>query len=133
MIYCKPCTDPVSPQDGRRILIGSVLIDSVLQQDRCANALAIDLQLEALTPSSELMHWATQHADQPDLFRKSYTQPEHWLILLDYVRNGNVTLLCGSASQLFYLEILAGFLEDEMENWQESSSPVCYANLNRLD
>ncbi|RYY78472.1 MAG: DUF488 family protein [Moraxellaceae bacterium] len=133
MIYCKPCTDPVSPHDGQRILIGSVL-----QQDLCSDVLAIDMQLEALAPSNELIQWMAQHADQPEAFRRSYiqqlsTQPEHWLILLDYVRNGNLTLLCGSSSQLFYLEILAGFLEDELENWQEASSPVCYADLNRLN
>nr|WP_076879140.1 hypothetical protein [Alkanindiges hydrocarboniclasticus] len=60
------------------------------------------------------------------------TQPEHWLILLDYARQGNLTLLCALPNHLFYLEILAGFLEDELEKWQEASSPVCYAGLNPL-
>lgn len=138
MIYCKCCTDPVSAQDGQRIWIGSVLQHPLCFDALCFDALAIDLQLETLAPSHELMHWAAQHPKQPDEFRLFYikqlkAQTEHWLILLDYVRNGNLTLVCHSASQLDCLEILAGFLEDELEKWQETSSPVCYAALNRLD
>lgn len=137
MIYCKSCAEPPSPEAGKRILIGPALPHMSLPTETRPDARVVDLWLEALAPSTELMQWAEQHINQPDEFRQTYfkqlsTQPEHWLILLDYARQGNLTLLCALPNHLFYLEILAGFLEDELEKWQEASSPVCYAGLNPL-
>lgn len=137
MIYCKLWTEPASPQDGKRVLISLPLPQMSGHPETSPDAIVMDLGLEALAPSSELIHWAAQHPDQPDGFRQSYigqlkTQTEYWLILLDYLRHGNLTLLVAWPHHLVYLEILAEFLEDELEKWQEASSPVCYANLNPL-
>lgn len=137
MIYCKVWTEPASPQDGKRVLIGPPLPQMSEYPETSPDAIVMDLGLEALAPSSKLIHWAAQHPEQPDEFRQSYigqlkAQTEYWLILLDYLRQGNLTLLGASPHHLVYLEILAEFLEDELEKWQEASSPVCYANLNPL-
>ncbi|TEU26874.1 DUF488 family protein, N3 subclade [Alkanindiges illinoisensis] len=137
MIYCKVWTEPARLQDGKRVLIGPPLPQMPVHPETSPDAIVMNLGLEALAPSSELIHWAAQHPDQPDGFRQSYigqlkAQTEYWLILLDYLRQGNLTLLGTSSHHLVYLELLAEFLEDELEKWQEASSPVCYADLNQL-
>jgi uncharacterized protein YeaO (DUF488 family) len=133
MIYCKVVSTPITIDDGKRILIAATM-----QQDLMPNIMAIDLWLEALAPSANMLHWLTTQVNQPDEFRQVYlkqlaSQTEHWLMLLDYARQGNLTLLCSLPEHLFYLEILAGFLEDELEKWQDGSSPVCYAGLKSLN
>ena len=85
--------------------------------------------------------------------------PEYWMSLLDTARNSNLTLLYSGHQRLSNYQLsnqhfnnqhfnnqhlphdhllnhgkmLAEFLEDELDRFNDASSPVCYAHLNKLD
>ena len=80
--------------------------------------------------------------------------PEYWMSLLDTARNANLTLLYSGHQRLSnyqlsnqhlnnqhlpndhllnHAKMLAEFLEDELDRFNDASSPVCYAHLSKLD
>lgn len=129
MMYCKRIYDAPSPTDGKR-----VLVDRLWPRGFTKQQLMLDTWLKEATPSTTLRQWYHQHLEQQQTFKQRYlaelsAQPDHWLIVLDWIRQGNVTLLSAAKNTQFnHALILAEFLEDEMEKWQERNSPVCYAN-----
>ena len=94
-----------------------------------------------------------------DEFWRRYKQeliahPEYWMSLLDTARNANLTLLYSGHQRLSnyqlsnqylnnqhlpsnyllnHAKMLAEFLEDELDRFNDASSPVCYAHLSKLE
>lgn len=94
-----------------------------------------------------------------DEFWRRYKQeliahPEHWMSLLDIARHANLTLLYSGYQRLSnyqlsnqplnnqhlphnhllnHAKMLTEFLEDELDRFNDASSPVCYAHLSKLE
>jgi uncharacterized protein YeaO (DUF488 family) len=95
-IRIKRVYDPPSPEDGQR-----VLVDRLWPRGTRRNALSLDGWMKAVAPSPELRRWFHQHPDQWEVFIQRYREeldahPENWKPLLDWVREGRVTLLFAS-------------------------------------
>lgn len=93
MIYCKRVYDPVSPEDGYRVLIDRLWPRGIKKID-----LQYDEWNKAVAPSNELRKWFHQHPDQFDKFVASYYQElnnntQAWETLLQQSQQGNLTLL----------------------------------------
>ncbi|MCW8278500.1 DUF488 family protein [Pseudomonas sp. PCH199] len=127
MIQCKSACDPAAPEDGRRILV-----DRQWPQDCPKAPVPFDAWLPDVAPSTEL-HQALM-AGQLDFarftaaYRRELTaQPVHWWALLQYSQTEMLTLVFTANDPLRnHAVVLAQWLEEELDRYQSSSSPVCY-------
>lgn len=162
MIYCKKLYDTAESQDGWYALIerewlnkpAEDHLENTPKKDNLGKQLAKDNWYPDAAPSVELCQWIGQTqiksvADRKPLqqekqheFRQRYRQeliahPEYWMPLLDKAQNTNLTLVsvsgCINNSLINHIKMLAEFLEDELDRFNDASSPVCYAHLIRLD
>ena len=129
-----------------------ITLENIHQKDHVKNKLTQDNWYPDAAPSMALYQWIQQtqtdsmsdQQQQEQEFRQRYRQeliahPEYWMSLLDKARNANLTLVFVGDSKLVnyslinHTNILAEFLEDELDRFNDASSPVCYAHLNKLD
>lgn len=127
-------------------------LENTHQKDHVKNKLTQDNWYPDAAPSMALYQWIqktqieslSDQQQQEQEFRQRYRQeliahPEYWMSLLDKARNANLTLVFVGDSKLVnyslinHTNILAEFLEDELDRFNDASSPVCYAHLNKLD
>lgn len=129
-ISCKRVYEPADPSDGKR-----VFVDRLWPRGIKKDSLKMDLWLKEAAPSTPLRQWYHQHLDQQESFTQQYqaelaANPTHWLLLLDFIKQGHLTLLYAAKNTEFnHALVLAAFLEDELEKWHETSSPSCYRHL----
>lgn len=128
MMYIKRVYEPVTVEDGYR-----VLVDRLWPRGIKKEALQLDEWAKTAAPSNELRQWYHQHLDQQEVFAQRYRQelnahPEYWMPLLDHMAKGNVSLLYAAKNTEFnHAQVLADFLEQQQERRADASSPVCYA------
>ncbi|XID74846.1 DUF488 domain-containing protein [Alkanindiges sp. WGS2144] len=131
MIYCKRVYEAAHPNDGKRILV-----DRLWPRGLRKDQLIMDQWLKEVAPSTALRQWFHAHMEQTEEFRTRYRNelaghPEHWLALLDIARAEPLTLLYAARQmEHSHASVLAEFLEDELDKWQDNTSPVCYAHLH---
>ncbi|MGE8497709.1 MAG: DUF488 domain-containing protein [Pseudomonas sp.] len=129
MIQCKRVYDAVSAEDGQR-----VLVDRLWPRGLSKDRLHLDDWLPAVAPSTALRRQFDHEPAAFDAFRTQYRaelagHPEYWQSLLARARQGTLTLLYAARDvQLNNAQVLAEFLEDELDRGGELSSPVCYAD-----
>ncbi|MNG72440.1 hypothetical protein D3C79_308650 [compost metagenome] len=127
MIRCKRVYAAVEDSDGQR-----VLVDRLWPRNIRKDALR-GQWLREVAPSAELRK--AFHQGEVDFagFTRRYQQelaahPEHWYPLLDLAAKGDLTLLyAGKDTVHNNAQVLAEWLEDELDRRGPSSSPVCYA------
>ncbi|WP_153786062.1 DUF488 domain-containing protein [Pseudomonas sp. EMN2] len=127
MIRCKRVYDPVEACDGQRVLVDRLWPRNTRKEDLHGQ------WLREAAPSDELRK--AFHAGGLDYpgFTRRYRQelaahPEHWYPLLDLAGKGALTLLyAGKDTEHNNAQVLADWLEDELERRGPGSSPVCYA------
>ncbi|MCV9920336.1 MULTISPECIES: DUF488 domain-containing protein [Pseudomonas] len=127
MIRCKRVYDALEPSDGQRVLVDRLWPRNTRKDEVHA------LWLREVAPSAALRK--AFHQGEVDFagFSQRYQQelaahPEHWYPLLDLAAKGNLTLLyAGKDTQHNNAQVLAAWLEDELERRGPGSSPVCYA------
>ena len=128
MIQCKRVYAEPAAGDGYR-----VLVDRLWPRGCRKESLRLDGWLRELAPSAELRKTFCHVAERFDDSRLHYrnelaAHQEHWWPLHDRARHGTLTLLFAAKDeQLNNAQVLAEFLEDELERQQPGSSPVCYA------
>ncbi|CAD5109240.1 DUF488 domain-containing protein [Zestomonas carbonaria] len=128
MIQCKRVYAPREAGDGYRILV-----DRLWPRGCRKDELRLDDWPRELAPSAELRKTFHHDAERFDEFRLHYraelaAHPEHWWPLLDKARNGTLTLLFAARDEQHNnAQVLAEFLEEELDRQGPSSSPVCYA------
>ena len=129
-----------------------IILENTHQKDHVKNKLTQDNWYPDAAPSMALYQWIqktqieslSDQQQQEQEFRQRYRQeliahPEYWMPLLDKARNANLTLVSVGEAKLVnyslinHTNILAEFLEDELDRFNDASSPVCYAHLNKLD
>ena len=126
MIRCKRVYDAIEDQDGQR-----VLVDRLWPRNKRKTDLH-GLWLREVAPSDELRK--AFHAGALDFagFTRRYQQelaahPEHWYPLLDLAGKGDLTLLyAGKDTVHNNAQVLAEWLEAELDRRGPGSSPVCY-------
>lgn len=129
MIQCKRVYDAVDASDGRR-----VLVDRLWPRGVRKDALVFDQWLQELAPSTALRQRFAHVEQRFSEFRQSYWQqlnnhPEHWMALLDIAERGTLTLLYAAKdTQHNNAQVLAEFLQQELDRRDRPSSPVCYGN-----
>jgi uncharacterized protein YeaO (DUF488 family) len=127
MIRCKRVYEAAADEDGQR-----VLVDRLWPRNKRKE----DLQgqwLREVAPSDELRR--AFHQGEVDFagFTQRYQQqlaahPEHWYPLLDLADKGPLTLLYAAKNtEHNNAQVLAEWLEVELERRGPGSSPVCYA------
>jgi uncharacterized protein YeaO (DUF488 family) len=127
MIQCKPAGEPATTEDGRRILI-----DREWPQHCPKDALPLDQWLPDVAPSTDLHKAFTAGEVDFARFSAAYRQeliarPEHWWALLGYAQASTLTLVFAAENlQQNHAVLLAQWLEDELDRYQDASSPVCY-------
>jgi uncharacterized protein YeaO (DUF488 family) len=127
MIQCKSAYEPVTPEDGRRILV-----DRQWPRNCPKDSLQLHSWLPEVAPSADLNK--AFKAGELDFarFAAAYGQqlaarPEHWWGLLALAETGTLTLVFAAKDLLeSHAVVLAQWLEEELERYQGSSSPVCY-------
>ncbi len=127
MIRCKRVYQAAEQGDGQRILVDR-LWPRKLRKD------ALHGQwLREVAPTSELRkafhHGEVDYAGFTQGYRRELAaHPEHWYPLLDLAAKGDLTLLyAGKDTEHNNAQVLADWLEDELERRGPASSPVCYA------
>lgn len=127
MIQCKRAYETASAEDGVR-----VLVDRLWPRNCRKDALKLDEWLPEVGPSHELRKAFKAREVSFEQFRTAYRQelagrPEHWWKLVDVARHGTLTLVYAARSTVENnAQVLAQWLEDEVEKRAEGSSPVCY-------
>lgn len=127
MIQCKRVYQPAAASDGAR-----VLVDRLWPRNRRKAELDAQWRRE-VAPSTALRQ--ALHGGAVDFaeFSRRYRQelaahPEHWYPLLDLAEKGVLTLLYAARDpQHNHAQVLADWLEDELQRRGPGSSPVCYA------
>jgi len=128
MIRCKRAYDPAAPADGHR-----VLVDRLWPRNCRRDDLALDDWRKALAPSDALRRAFKGGELDFEAFRGAYrrelaSHPEHWWPLLDNATSGALTLIYAARDeQCNNAQVLAEWLEEELERRREPSSPTCYA------
>ncbi|WP_217475330.1 DUF488 domain-containing protein [Stutzerimonas stutzeri] len=128
MIHCKRAYDPPGPDDGHR-----VLVDRLWPRNLRKDALALDDWRKELAPSTELRRAFKTGKKSFESFRDGYRHelaghPEHWWPLLDIAAQGPLTLIYAARDERQNnAQVLAEWLEEELERRSEPSSPTCYA------
>ena len=129
MIRCKRVYAPVAADDGAR-----VLVDRLWPRGCRKDSLALQAWLKDVAPSDTLRKGFCHDPALFDEFRLLYraelaAHPEHWQGLLALAERGNLTLLFAAREERFNnAQVLAEFLEEELERRGPPSSPVCYAD-----
>lgn len=127
MIHCKRAYDAPAPDDGKRILV-----DRLWPRNCRRDELSIDEWLPDVAPSHALRKAFKTGDLSFAQFRTAYrqeltAQPQHWWKLVDFARNGNLTLVYAARSTVENnAVVLAEWLEDELEKRGDMSSPACY-------
>ncbi|RAS30770.1 MULTISPECIES: DUF488 domain-containing protein [unclassified Pseudomonas] len=127
MIRCKRVYDAQEKDDGQRVLVDRLWPRNTRKDELHGQ------WLREVAPSTDLRK--AFHHGEVDFaaFTQRYQQelaahPEHWYPLLDLAAKGNLTLLyAGKDSEHNNAQVLAAWLEDELERRGPGSSPVCYA------
>jgi uncharacterized protein YeaO (DUF488 family) len=127
MIQCKRAYTPAIFEDGHRILVDR-LWPSNCQKDQ--------LQLKAWLPDvapSTPLHKAFKTGEMDFAqFTTAYrlelaARPENWWELLQFAERGTLTLVYAAKDpQINNAVVLAQWLEEELDRYSGSSSPVCY-------
>jgi len=128
MIRCKRVYDAVDQCDGQRVLVDRLWPRNKRKEDLHGQ------WLREVAPSNALRK--AFHQGEVDYigFAQRYQQelaahPEHWYSLLDLAAKGDLTLLYASKDiEHNNAQVLAAWLEDELERRGPGSSPVCYAH-----
>jgi len=128
MIRCKRVYDAVDQCDGQRVLVDRLWPRNKRKEDLHGQ------WLREVAPSNALRK--AFHQGEVDYigFAQRYQQelaahPEHWYSLLDLAAKGDLTLLYASKDiKHNNAQVLAAWLEDELERRGPGSSPVCYAH-----
>jgi uncharacterized protein YeaO (DUF488 family) len=129
MIQCKRVYEAVAAEDGQR-----VLVDRLWPRGLSKAALHLDDWLAQVAPSTSLRREFGHDPAAFDSFRTGYraelaAHPEYWQGLLVRAEQGVLTLLYAARDpQLNNAQVLAEFLEDELERRGPPSSPVCYGD-----
>jgi uncharacterized protein YeaO (DUF488 family) len=130
MIRCKRVYEPAEPGDGER-----VLVDRLWPRGCRKDSLVLSAWLKDVAPSDALRKGFCHDPALFDEFRRRYrgelaAHPEHWQGLLAMAERGTLTLVFAAREERFNnAQVLAEFLEDELERRGPPSSPVCYADL----
>ena len=130
---CKRAYEAPASSDGRRILV-----DRLWPRNCRKESLMIDAWLRDVAPSAELRSAFKRGELDFKAFRERYrkelaAQPGHWWPLLEAASHGTVTLIYAAKDEAHNnAQILAEWLEDELERYDGPSSPACYAH-ERLD
>lgn len=129
-IRLKRIQDPAETEDGARILVDRVWPRGVRKADA-----ELEWWPKELAPSTELRKWFGHDPDRWAEFRRAYRDelaqvPETLSRLLDYCREGTITLLFGARDRehnqaVVLREVLQQELAEE-EDAGENASPVCY-------
>jgi len=128
MIRCKRVYDAVDQCDGQRVLVDRLWPRNKRKEDLHGQ------WLREVAPSNALRK--AFHQGEVDYigFAQRYQQelaahPERWYSLLDLAAKGDLTLLYASKDiEHNHAQVLAAWLEDELERRGPGSSPVCYAH-----
>lgn len=129
MIQCKRVYQAASATDGRR-----VLVDRLWPRGCSKATLALDGWLREVAPSAELRRQFGHAPEHFGEFRERYRRelaahPEYWQGLLHSAEQGTLTLLFAARdTRLNNAQVLAEFLEEELDRRAEPSSAVCYAD-----
>jgi uncharacterized protein YeaO (DUF488 family) len=96
MITLKRAYDPISPTDGRR-----VLVERLWPRGVSKTKLRVDAWLKEVAPSTELRKWFSHDPDKWSEFRRRYfreldSRPEAWQPIVSAARHGSVTLVYSS-------------------------------------
>lgn len=127
MIQCKRVYLPCSPSDGQR-----VLVDRLWPRGRKKDELQLNAWLREVAPSTALRQRFKHDPAYFDEFRRLYraelaAHPEYWQTLLGMAEHDTLSLLFAAREeQLNNAQVLAEFLEEELDRRNPSSSPVCY-------
>lgn len=115
MIYCKRVYDEASDSDGKRVLVDRLWPRGIRKED-----LRMDAWCKDASPSTPLRQWYHQDMTQQDEFRTRYlaelnAHPEHCHELLDYARQGDLTLLYAARDPVFnHALVLADYLRSRL-------------------
>lgn len=127
MIQCRRVYEALAASDGER-----VLVDRLWPRGCRKDALALHTWLREVAPSPQLRQRFGHDPALFDEFSRHYRQelaahPEYWQGLLSLAERGTLTLLYAARDEQHNnAQVLAEFLEDELERRGPSSSPVCY-------
>lgn len=127
MIHCRRVYDPLGPEHGQR-----VLVDRLWPRNRRKDQLQA-LWLPEVAPSTALRKAFHQGEVDFSGFAERYREelaarPEHWWRLLGMAGQGDLTLLYAAKDTAHNnAQVLAQWLEDELERQGPMSSAVCYA------
>ncbi|MBX7271647.1 DUF488 domain-containing protein [Stutzerimonas chloritidismutans] len=128
MIQCKRAYEPPSLEDGQRILV-----DRLWPRGCRKDTLALHAWLPDLAPSTALrkafkggeIGFATFHQRYRD---ELAGHPEHWWALLEMAGRGTLTLIYAAQDERQNnAQVLAEWLEEEMQRLERPSSPACLA------
>lgn len=128
MIRCKRAYEHPTPDDGRR-----VLVDRLWPRNCRKEALQLDQWHKELAPSGDLRRAFKSGELSFEAFRQRYRQelaahPEHWWPLLDTARQERLTLIYAARDeQQNNAQVLAEWLEEQLDRHAEPSSPTCCA------
>ncbi|MCQ4261070.1 DUF488 domain-containing protein [Stutzerimonas stutzeri] len=129
MIRCKRAYAPSENTDGQRVLVDRIWPRNLHKED-----LALDAWLKEVAPSTALRRAFKSGSLGYEAFREGYRgelagHPEHWWPLLDIAIRCPLTLLYAARDeQQNNAQVLAEWLEEELERKAGPSSPTCYAN-----
>jgi uncharacterized protein YeaO (DUF488 family) len=127
MIQCKRADEPATPEGGRR-----VLVDREWPAHCPKDSLALDQWLPDVAPSMDLLKAFMAREVDFAQFSAAYRQeliarPEHWWVLLVCAQTSTLTLVSAAEDLLqSHAIVLARWLEDELDRYQDASSAVCY-------
>lgn len=132
MIRCKRAYESPTHEDGRR-----VLVDRLWPRNCRKEALQLEQWHKEVAPSSELRRAFKRNELDFEAFRERYRQqlaahPEHWWPLLDMAgKRERLTLIYAARDEeQNNAQVLAEWLEEQLERQDEQSSPPCYAAKN---
>lgn len=116
MIKCKRVYDPVSDDDGYRILIDRLWPRGIKKTD-----LQHDAWNKDVAPSNELRKWFHQNTDQFAQFIERYqqelTNTKAWQVLVTQAQQGNLTLLYSAKNtEQNQAIVLKAFIEEKMQS-----------------
>ena len=96
MMILKRIYAPLSPQDGRRLLVDRLWPRGIKKESA-----HVDAWLKEIAPSRELRTWYAHDPSRWDEFQRRYAleldqKPEIWQPILTSQADGRVTLLCAA-------------------------------------